>query len=245
MIEDILSLGDKIEMKEILHTLKEEKHENIPVYTSQILEFDDEYEGVLNIAMPILEGRLIPLEVGRKFELFFYAKKGMYSCNAEIVNRYKSRNVYVLVVNLLTDLKKYQRRQYFRLGTNINVQYKIFTQEDEKYFRLMGEASDEMINRPFSKGLSVDISGGGIKFISGDNLQKGTKLLLKIGLPLDDETTKDCEVVARVVFTGAVKGRKDEFENRVEFAQIKEEDREQLIKFIFKEERNQRKKMVE
>lgn len=243
MIEDILSLGNKIEMREILHTMNEEKQKNVPVYTSQILEFDEEYEGVLNIAMPILEGKLIPLEVGRKFELFFYAKKGMYSCNAEIIRRYRSSNVYVLVVNLLTDLKKYQRRQYFRLGTNIEIQYKTFTQEDEAYFRRMGEISDEMAQRPFSTGVSVDISGGGVKFISGDNMPRETKLLLEISLPFDNELKK-FEAVSKVVFTGAVKGRKDSYENRVEFVQIKEEDRELLIKYIFKEERNQRKKMV-
>lgn len=243
MIEDILSLGNKIEMREILHTMNEEKQKSVPVYTSQILEFDEEYEGVLNIAMPILEGKLIPLEVGRKFELFFYAKKGMYTCNAEVINRYKSRNVYVLVVNLLTDLKKYQRRQFFRLGTNIEIQYKLFTQEDEAYFRRMGEVSDEMVRRPFSTGVSVDISGGGVKFISADNMPKETKLLLLINLPFDNEVKK-CEAISKVVFTGTVKGRKNSYENRVEFVQIKEEDRELLIKYIFKEERNQRKKMV-
>lgn len=243
MMDGILSLGDKIEMKEILNTMNEERQEKVPVYTSQILEFDEEYEDVLNIAMPILEGKLIPLETGRKFELFFYAKKGMYSCNAEIINRYKSRNVYVLVVSLLTDLKKYQRRQYFRLGTNIEVLYKIFTEEDEKYFRRMGAAPDAMENRPFLKGISIDISGGGVKFISADSLPKGTKLFLKLNLPFDDEI-KSCESVSSSVYTGAVKGRKD-YENRVEFAQIKEEDREVLIKYIFKEERNQRKKMTE
>lgn len=243
MIEDILSLGNKIEMREILHTMNEEKQKSVPVYTSQILEFDEEYEGVLNIAMPILEGKLIPLEVGRKFELFFYAKKGMYTCNGEIINRYKSSNVYVLVVNLLTDLKKYQRRQYFRLGTNIEIQYKLFTQEDEEYFRRVGEVPDEMIKRPYSTGVSVDISGGGVKFISRDNMPKETKLLLLINLPFDNEIKK-CEVISKVVFTGTVKGRRDSYENRVEFVQIKEEDRELLIKYIFKEERNQRKKKV-
>lgn len=243
MIEDILSLGNKIEMREILHTMNEEKQKSVPVYTSQILEFDEEYEGVLNIAMPILEGKLIPLEVGRKFELFFYAKKGMYTCNGEIINRYKSSNVYVLVVSLLTDLKKYQRRQYFRLGTNIEIQYKLFTQEDEAYFRRVGEVPDEIIKRPCSTGVSVDISGGGVKFISRDNMPKETKLLLLINLPFDNEIKK-CEAISKVVFTGTVKGRRDSYENRVEFLQIKEEDRELLIKYIFKEERNQRKKKV-
>lgn len=244
MIEDILSLGDKIEMREILRTMNKEKQDNVPVYTSQILEFDEEYEGVLNIAMPILEGRLIPLEVGKTFELFFYAKKGMYSCNAEITNRYRSRNVYILVVSFLTDLKKYQRRQYFRLGTNIDIQYKIFTQEDESYFRRMGEISDEMMQRPFSKGISVDISGGGIKFISKDNMPKETLLFLIINLPFENDL-KTCEVICKVVIANTVKGRKDEYENRAEFAQIKEKDRELLIKYIFKEERNQRKKKAE
>lgn len=244
MKEGILSLGDKIEMKEILRTLNEEKLEKVPVYTSQILEFDEEDEDILNIAMPISEGKLIPLEVGTKYELFFYAKKGMYTCRAEITNRYKSGNLYILVVNLLTDLTKYQRRQFFRLETNLEIQYKIFTEEDEKYFRLMGKMSDEMMRRPFSTGTCIDISGGGTRFHSGDNLQKGSRLFVRIDLLLDNHV-RTCDIVSKAVFSSRAKGRSDLYENRIEFVQIKEEDREVIIKYIFKEERNQRRKMLE
>jgi len=244
MKEGILSLGDKIQMKEILRTLNDEKQEKVPVYTSQILEFDEDEEDVLNIAMPISEGKLIPLEVGRKFELFFYAKKGMYTCRAEITNRYKSNNLYILTVSLLSDLVKYQRRQFFRLKTSFDVQYKLFTEEDEKYFRLMGKMSEDMLQRPFSVGTCIDISGGGIRFHSRDNLQKGDKLLVRIELVFDNQV-KICDAVSKVIFSARTKARSDVFENRVEFAQIKEEDRELIIKYIFKEERNLRRKMLE
>lgn len=244
MKEGILSLGDKIEMKQILRTMDEEKQEKVPVYTSQILEFDEDDDDVLNIAMPISEGRLIPLEVGTKYELFFYAQKGMYSCKAEIINRYKSSNVYILVVNLLTDLTKYQRRQFFRLETNLEIQYKIFTEEDEKYFRMMGKMSDEMEQRLFSTGVCIDISGGGIRFNSRDNLQKGSKLFVRVALLFDNQV-KICDTISKAVFSTRTKGRSDIYENRIEFAQIKEEDRELIIKYIFKEERNQRRKMLE
>lgn len=244
MVEKILALGDKIEMYEMNTSLHDDKKENFPVYVSQLLEFDEDEEDILYIAMPIYEGKLIPLSVGKKYELFFYAKKGIYSCNSEVINRYKSRNVYVLVVRLMTDLKKYQRRQFFRLQTSLAVMYKLFNAEDEKYFRLMGKIPDEMLERPYETGVSLDISGGGIRFISKDRLTPGIKIMVLIDLEIDGEIQK-CEPLAKVISSSTAKGRAGQYENRIEFVQIKDPERELLIKYIFREERKLRKRQLE
>lgn len=243
MMKDIIALGNKIEMQEIDLRMGGSEHED-RVYVSQLLEFDEEDSELLYIAMPIYEGRLIPLEVGRKFELSFYAKKGMYTCNSEIIRRFKTRNVYVLVVRVTSELKKNQRRQFYRLDINIEVFYKIFTNEDEKYFRAMRKISDEMIDRPFEKGMTIDVSGGGIRFISKDNIALGSKMMVRLPLELDTEI-KDCNVIAKVISSIPSRGKERLYENRVEFVQINDSDRETLIKFIFKVERNIRKKQLE
>lgn len=244
MVEDILALGDKIEMHEINRSMNSSKHESERIYVSQLLEFDEDEEDILYIAMPIHEGRLVPLGVGSQYELFFYAKRGIYACNSEIVNRYKSNNVYILVVKLLTDLKKHQRRQFFRLETNMEIQYKVFNEEDDKYFRLMGKMSDEMLERPYYTGITLDISGGGIRYVSKDRLEPGNKILVFLKLSIDDEACK-CEPIARVISSSLAKGKENVYENRIEFVQIKDSERELLIKYIFREERNIRKRQLE
>lgn len=243
-VKEILALGDKIEMHEIIRSMNSGKTESDRVYVSQLLEFDEEEDGVLYIAMPIYEGRLVPLEVGKQFDLYFYAKRGIYTCVSEIVNRYKSDNVYVLVVRLLTNLKKHQRRQFFRLETNMEIQYKVFSAEDEKYFRMMGKMSDEMTERPYNTGITLDISGGGIRYVSKEQMNPGEKVLVffKLG---NDEGTSKCEPIAKVVSSVPARGKDNVYENRIEFVQIKDTEREMLIKYIFREERNIRKRQLE
>ena len=244
MVTDILALGNKIEMHRLNMSLKSEKSEPDKVYVSQILEFDEDDEDVLYIAMPIYEGKLVPLEVGGKHELHFYAKRGIYECECEVTNRYKSNNIYVLVVKLLTDLKKYQRRQFFRLETNMEFRYKIFEEEDEKYFRTMGKMSDEMLDRPFATGITLDISGGGMRFVSKDRLNRGDKIQVLLNLKIDEEFYP-CEAIAVVISSGQARGKENVCENRIEFVQIKDSERELLIKYIFREERNIRKRQLE
>lgn len=243
MIEDILSLGNKIEMREIDRSMKapDPNKEPTRTYVSQILEFDEDDEDFMSIAMPIFEGKLIPLEVGKRFDMYFYAKKGIYQAEATITQRYKSQNIYILVIELNTTLKKYQRRQYFRLETNVQFQYKLFTEEDEKYFRLMGKVPDDLDQRPAAGGVSLDISGGGIRFVSREQFNKDDKLFVR--LEMTDEKEKFVsEPIAKVLSSIPAKGRGSVYETRIEFVQIKDQEREGLIKFIFREERRMRKR---
>ncbi len=245
-IDDILGIGNKIEMHEINTSMRKNNLNDEPerIYISQLLEFDEEDEELLSIAMPIYEGKLIPLETGRRFDLYFYAQKGIYACCGEIVNRYKSNNIYVLVVRLTTELKKHQRRQYFRLETNIEVQYKVFTKDEEKYYHLMGKISDDMENRPYTAGVSIDISGGGIRFVAKEGIEAGSKVLISIN-PSSNGVECSCRAVAKVISSGKSRGKENVFENRIEFVDIKDNERERLIKYIFNEERNQRKRRME
>ncbi|MGN0161284.1 MAG: flagellar brake protein [Lachnospiraceae bacterium] len=243
MIEEILSLGNKVEIREISRNMGEAdlNDESRKTYVSQILEFDDEDENLISVAMPIYEGRLVPLEIGSRFDVYFYAKKGIFHAQATITKRYKSGNIYIMVIELNTALKKYQRRQFFRLDTNVQFKYKLFTKEDEKYFRTMGKLSEEMLNRPFSGGVSLDISGGGIRYVSREQLNKGDTVFVQI--EVNDEHEKFVsEPIARVLSSIPAKGRSGVYETRIEFVQIKDSERERLIKFIFREERRMRKK---
>lgn len=235
MIKKILALGNKIEMLEIGTGLAKEPEKR--QYVSQLLEFDEEDEDIVYIAMPIYEGRLIPLEVGRRFELYFYAKKGIFACNSEVANRFKSGNVYILEMRILSDLKKHQRRQFYRLEINMPIQYKIFNTDDEKYFRVTGKISDEMMQREYVSGTTIDISGGGSRFVSPDRLADNDKMIVSVNVGTDNGSI-EFNAIAKVITSLPVKGRNDIYENRIEFVQVKDSDREKLIKFIFWKERS-------
>ena len=79
-------------------------------YGSQLLDFDG--DRTAKIAMPISEGKVIPLEIDDDYNLCFFTNSGLYQCTARIKKRYTENRMYVMDVIFLTPLKKFQRRKY-------------------------------------------------------------------------------------------------------------------------------------
>ena len=63
---------------------------------------------------------------------------------------------------------------------------------------------------------------------------------MKFGLPIGDKE-KNFELVAKVICSDEIANRKDEYANRIKFIYIDNTTREEIIKFIFDEERKNRK----
>ena len=84
------------------------------VYQSRVLQILS--EDTLEISMPMEQTRLILLPVDSEYDMIFFEENSLYQCFARIIDRYKSNNVYVLVMELTSNLRKYQRREYYRFS---------------------------------------------------------------------------------------------------------------------------------
>ena len=104
------SIGNKIELIKLEDVIKNNENKN--VYISKI--YDILSQDSIQIAMPIFNGKIVPLPVNEKFSACFYTEKGLLQCNVLITSRYKSGNLFFLEVLLLGELKKVQRREYYR-----------------------------------------------------------------------------------------------------------------------------------
>lgn len=248
MISKILRVGDRVEMKR--YTLSDSADAKPRLYVSQIIDMIDEQK--LNLSIPIEGGRIIPLEVGSKYELRFLSSSGIYVCKAEIVNRGKQGTIYFLTLLILSELKKDQRRQYFRLNKIRPLKYHILTdEENELLARVKGDGGKDdfeyrtIFNRlrdivaEESNGTLQNISGGGIKFNSGKELHPET--LIRINLLLDDADREPLDLFAHVIASQYMSNTMN-FEHRVEFVHINREVREHIVKYVFSEERKQRQK---
>lgn len=235
MISRTLAVGNKIEMTEIVSKNTEEKK----VYVSQILEFDEEEEELLKVAMPILEGKLIPLQVGRRFHMTFYASQGMYLADCVVENRFREENVYVMVVRLTTGLKKNQRRQYYRMNWYSHLKFKIFTKEEMEWYIREKKISETMQERSFLEGNSLDLSGGGVRFVTYEEVGKDDMLFMQVSLQTE-EGVRTLEIPSIVVASRTTRKDPGLYEVRVCFTDILERNREFIIKYIFSEERKKR-----
>ena len=250
MIRDIAEIGDKLELKRL--NLDHTTSNKSKVYVSQLLDIVGDDKAI--IAMPIERSHIVPLSVGEKYALFFYTNKGLYQCNAIILDRYKHKNVYVLEIQFISEFEKNQRRQYFRLNCIIDILYHVITTEEiqleNKYehANYTDEAEKdqdyenlEALKKVWYDGTITDLSGGGAKFVSNRLHEAGENLILSLPLNLRENDNKH-HIPARIIASTKMQNRSGFFEHRVQFTQISKDDREAIIKFIFAEERRQRKR---
>lgn len=239
MIEKLITPGQKIELTEILMVDTDRKPKT---YQSQVFDVHED-DDRLDIAMPIVAGRLIPLSVGLHFSVCFYTPKGLYQSNCVIVDRYKSNNLYTIVIELKTAPKKYQRRQFYRLETILPLKYILLEEAELRPIEVLKKVpeNDKFPPGRLLEGNTLDISGGGMKFISDMRLDKGRSLIIEFSLPIN-MTMKKIRMTVKVIESVQSPNKKGFFQHRAEYDLIGKDDREMLIKYIFEEERKMRNK---
>ena len=229
-MENILIPGGKLELNEI--TANKEK--NTISYLSQIYDIDED-TGRVSVAMPYSEGRMVVLSIGTHYNAYFYCKAKMYHSKVKVVKRYKADNLFVLVLELETSLKKVQRRQFFRYDMIMPVKYMPLDEALTVVYDRTGEIPEEIINKNIMDGQTIDISGGGMKFV-GCGFKKGDRVYIEFDYMLG-AAKQSLKVTAQIIDSVHPHDRKDIFHNRASFVNIKNDDREALIRFIFEEER--------
>ncbi|MEG0805186.1 MAG: flagellar brake domain-containing protein [Lachnospiraceae bacterium] len=241
MIADTLLVGDKID---IIPIKEKENNQNTErrVYYSQIQNIMS--NGFIEINMPLEAGRLLLLPLNARYDLVFYTKKGTYTSIGEVKERYKKQNIYMLRMELKTELSKFQRREYFRCSCLIEFEYHALPEiqeEEQKIHEVLKDYIYQGRQAEMLPGIIVDISGGGVRFIS--KVENESKIYIRLIIPLlINEQIKVFHIAGKLISCEKVRDKKDCYENRVQFVGVSNVDREQIIKFIFDEERRARKR---
>jgi len=102
------------------------------------------------------------------------------------------------------------------------------------------EQNDQKFDHIWLNGVIIDISGGGARLNSAVQHNKGDKIKIKLDLAIGN-SLRNMELTAVVIATDKVANRNDRFEHRVQFYNISRKDRDDLIKYIFEQERLRRK----
>ncbi len=233
----VINIGNKIELT-VVHNRRSLKGDvDKTTYVSQILDFEDD---TIIAALPIYEGHLVTLEVESHLECYFYTQKGIYKAMAVIISRYKEKNLYLMKMELTSELKKFQRRQYFRLPCNIQVDMRplnISEVIDYSSSHIVADNPDaEIIN-----GVIVDISGGGLRVFSARNFNKDEYVYVRFSIDMN-VGVKDIELMARVVMSIESHNMENYYDIRLQFKDISPQTRDSIVKYIFEQQRKNQSK---
>ena len=249
MFREIVSIGDKIEIKQL--DQKGELIKSSKTYVSQMIDFSEDKKII--IATPIKNGLIIPLEKWVNYRLYFYTIKGLFQCDCVMLQTYREGKNVLSLVDLTTEPEKIQRRQYYRLEYVHEIEYRLITEEEvaleEKL--LLGKFThpDEKatlrrkiaeFNKEWHHAAITDLSGGGCRFISELKLKSGDKVRIRLDFVIKNELKK-LDIIADIIASNKMIDRSGIYENRAEFYNIMPKDREDLIKYIFEQERRLRK----
>lgn len=251
MLSDVLKLGDKIDVTHI-DKYNRPTH-NAKTYASQLVDFI-EFD-VIHIATPISSSTPVILNVGENYRLCFYTSKGLFQSSCVILKNLREGNIIIAVVRITSNLEKYQRRQYYRLECIQNIKYRIISKEEELInnrlkvndFRSEEEGLtyktrlDELTSL-WSLGTIKDLSGGGTRFTSETQHSKGDKIKLQLELEVK-AGIKSLFIEAIIVDTYKVFNKVGLYEHRAEYNDISKKDREELINYIFEQERKMKKRV--
>lgn len=252
-----LEVGNKLE----LLPLEQKDDKDAKSFLSKIETFHKNKD--IEILMPVDEGKLVPLAMDTKYIASFYTKAGVLQAECIIVNRYRSRieTKAFLVIRLQSELIKTQRREFFRLECEKDVFVRIISEEEialrnkvrnyrfpsvREKEQCVNEILDLQEKAEWLPARMLDISGGGIhvKMKKQDHFTES--LMFRVGLSADEVSSTSehaIDLESTLVFAEMLEKEPDMMSVRCQFTCITNQKQEMLVKYIFDQQRKQKKRI--
>ncbi len=187
---------------------------------SRIEEVTDKY---LHISIPTKKGQLMPFRVKQKIIINIHNKGRSFQFNTIIEDR-KLYPIPIMLVLKPESLKEIQRRNWVRVTATLPLRY-----------CLTGEEKSKIINL----GTTVDISGGGICFITNDPIEAEQVLDMQINLPDREPVICQAKVLRLYQPNGKNSATTKVFSVYID---ITEAQRDRIVSFVLEKQRELIKK---
>lgn len=237
LISKYIAPGSKIELEAIDRVLQEDGSYKRKKFESKVVDIIDDDR--IEILMPMEQTKLILLPVNGEYDIHFFTTKGLFQCLSRVVNRYKNGNLYLLEIELISNLQRYQRREYYRYSCLMPLSFRMLTTSEANAVEVNGHTmlDDEL---PLFEANIVDISGGGMRFVTSDLHGEDNYVVLNYALDNGKRFMHFAKILGVKKLDGVSKDNK--YEYRCQFVNVLNGEREQIIRFIFEEERKKRKR---
>ena len=175
----------------------------------------------LLIYTPMFKGDLVRLPAGDEYEFLFYAQDGLYRSKGTI-SKYLAQNKVYLMQIKIRNLKRTQRRDFYRLDVAFDFTFARLMQPEEQ---------EESGGASVYQGTARNLSGGGMRFESEAELRK--------------EEHIQCSLILKDIFM-TVEGKvldvrpcenTQGYRYRVEFVNLESSLKDKIIQYICDKQR--------
>lgn len=187
------------------------------------------------ISMPVTEDKYYIMHIGSIVEFYITGDKEIDKFRSEVLGKKTENSVQLAVLTQPVFVERVQRREYFRFPMSIDA--KLYMLPSEMVYKSITDVPVEFFNR-MKAGIVVDLSGGGLKAAVKEHMTKGHYAIVSINIP--EEITLLCKIVW---VHKDIKNRN--YKVALRFEDMRERDRDKIIKFIFEKMRSQSKILKE
>ena len=217
MLLDCIRAGDRMEIQ---HRFERKLPK---AYVSQVQEVLP--NGQFIAYSPMEYGNVVRLPNGDDCSIVFFTDKGIFKFDGKVVKNVASDGVYFVVLRLLTEGEKIQRRDFYRYECMLDF---TFAAIDES------AASTGYPTLSFDfEGVIKDIGGGGVRFVSNDDVNEKTEVCCRIAFAEDVVILPIGAVLHKQTFPKSNYA----YQYRVQFNVIRPDEQEKIIQFIFEQQR--------
>ncbi|EGW38733.1 flagellar brake protein [Desulfosporosinus sp. OT] len=186
-------------------------------YKTRIEDMGDK---ILSLGAPFERGEVVSLREGTKVKLTYWDEAAAYSFEGKVLRRI-AVPIPMFVVELPNYVTKVQRRSFIRVPALFPVTFQTVTKEG---------LSD------FYQATMLDLSGGGMRFLTEERVESKALLYTHLTLPNGDLWTP-----VRVCRVNKTEDSK-RYMVAVEFWELQERERDRIISCIFEIQRAMLKK---
>jgi len=168
------------------------------------------------ITVPAFQGRDWAAFIGNKGEIRYYRTDAQYRFVAEVKRRYKQRQLRLLEMQIVSPIERIQRRKFFRLQIIRPVKFRVLEAQEEFY-----------------EGFTIDVSAGGLSLRTTYPVPLDS--IVECLLPGKDD--EEINVKGRVIRVESESEPETPYEIAVDYEDMPERIRKQIIQFIYHEQR--------
>jgi c-di-GMP-binding flagellar brake protein YcgR len=184
---------------------------------------EDVGDRILSLGAPFERGVVVSLREGTKVKLTYWDKTAAYSFEGKVLRRI-AVPLPMFIVELPNSVTKVQRRSFVRVPALYPVTFHSVTKEG---------LSD------LHQATMIDLSGGGMCFLTEDRVESKALLYTHLTLP-----NGDLQTPVRVCWVNKVADSK-RYMVAIEFQDLLERERDRIIICVFEIQRAMRKKGLE
>ncbi len=206
----------------------------------------------IGIGIPMRRNHYLQMPDGSRwfFRLFF--KKDQYIFYSTVLRKAlrEAHRIPLYLINWPTEIRKYQRREHFRQECTLEVHYWALSQTDpnpglitRREMIRLGKTKLETEQLALEalahslgehrRALTLDISGGGLLLVTDKRYNEGTRLLMRLFLRSKNKETPLFTQGHIVWSSPPSKDAPGRYRYAVEFLDVSEQLKDEIVRFIF------------